>query len=95
MDVITMTDQKILGVRNLQAPNTVTLYQFEVIHIEKKEAKLKRNDEILPPKFNMMARMKFDPNKGLGKNSQGRENPVRAIRVPYKVGLGFKPLLKH
>lgn len=43
----------------------------------------------------MMAKMKFDPNKGLGKHSQGRENLVKAIRVPYKEGLGFKPLLKH
>lgn len=28
-DVITMTDQKILGVQNLQAPNTFTSYQFD------------------------------------------------------------------
>lgn len=39
--------------------------------------------------------MKFDPNKGLGKYSQGRKNPIKAIKVPYKGGLGFKPLLKH
>ncbi len=94
-DVITMTRPKILGVRNLQAPNTFTSYQFEVVHTEKEAAELKRKAEILPPKFNMMAKMKFDPNKGLGKHSQGRKNPIKAIRVPYKAGLGFKPLLKH
>lgn len=58
-------------------------------------AELKRKAKILPPKFNMMAKIKFDPNKGLGKHSQGRKNPIKAIRVPYKANLGFKPLLKH
>lgn len=43
----------------------------------------------------MMAKMKFDPYKGLGKFSQGRKNPIKAIRVPHKAGLGFKPLMKH
>lgn len=56
---------------------------------------MKRNAEILPPKFNMMAQMKFDPDKGLGKHSQGRKNPIKAIRVSFKAGLGFKSLLKH
>lgn len=59
-DVITLIGQKILGVRNLQAPNTFTSYQFEVIHTKK---------EANPPKFNMMARMKFNADKGLGKHS--------------------------
>lgn len=65
------------------------------MHTEKEAAELKRKAEILPPKFNMMAKMKFDPNKGLGKHSQGRKTPVKAIKVPYKAGLGFKPLIKH
>lgn len=93
-DVITMTGQNIQGVRNLQALNTFTPYQFEVIHIEKEGIELKRKVEILPPKFNMMTKIKFNLNKGLGKHSQGRKNPIKAIRVPYKAGLGFKPLLK-
>ncbi len=54
-DVITMTGQKILEVRNLQVPNTFTSYQFEIIHIEQEAVELKRKAEILPPKFNMMA----------------------------------------
>lgn len=56
---------------------------------------MKRKAEILLPKFNMMARMKFDPYKGLSKHSQGRKDPVKAIKVPYKASLGFKPFLKH
>lgn len=90
-----MTGRKILGVQNLQAPNTFTSYQFEVVYIEKEVAELKRKAEILPLKFNMMDKMKFDLNKGLGKHSQGRKNPIKSIRVSYKVDLGFKPLLKH
>jgi len=39
--------------------------------------------------------MKFDPDKGLGKYSQGRRNPIKAVRVPHKVGLGFKTLIKQ
>ena len=58
-------------------------------------AELKKKEEILPPKFNMMARMKFDLDKGLSKYSQGRRNPIKAVRVPHKVGLGFKALLKQ
>lgn len=65
------------------------------MHTEKEVEKLKRKAEILSPKFHMMVKRKFDPNKGLGKHSQGRKNPVKAIRVPYKVGLVFKPLIKH
>lgn len=65
------------------------------MYIEKEAAELKRKAEILTPKFNMMDRMKFDPNKRLGKHSQGRKNFVKAIRVPYNEGLGFKPLIKH
>lgn len=95
MDVITMTGQKILGVQNLQAPNTFTSYQFEIIHTKQEVAELEMKAEILPPKFNMIARMKFDPNKGLDKYSQGRRNPIKAVRVPQKAGLGFKALLKH
>lgn len=53
----------------MQAPNTFTSYQFEVVHTEEEVAELKRKAEILLPKFNMMAKMKFDPNKGLGKYS--------------------------
>lgn len=90
-----MTGQKILGVRNLQALNTFTSYQFEIVHTEKEAIELKRKAEILPSKFNMMARMKFNSNKGLGKHFQGRKNPIKAIIVHYKAGLGFKPLLKH
>lgn len=56
---------------------------------------MKRKVEILPPKFNTMARMKFDPDKGVGKHSQGRKNLIKAIRVPYMAGLGFRPLLRH
>lgn len=56
---------------------------------------MKKKVEILLPKFNMMAKMKFNPDKGLDKHSQGRKNPIKAIKVPYKAGLGFKPLLKH
>lgn len=94
--VITMTRQKILGVLNLQAPNNFTSYQFGVMHMEKEVVDLKRKAKILPPMFHMMAKMKFDPNKGLGKYSQGRKNPIKAVRVPYKVaGLGYKPLIKH
>lgn len=58
-------------------------------------ADLERKSEILPPKFHMMAKMKFDPNKGLGKFSQGRKNLIKAIRVSYKASLGFKSLIKH
>lgn len=86
---------KILEVWNLQALNTFTSYQFEVVHTEQEVIELNRKAEILSPKFNMMDKMKFDPNKGLGKHSQGRKNPVKAIRVSYKAGLGFKPLIKH
>lgn len=56
---------------------------------------MKRKAKILPPKFKMMARMKFDLDKGLGKYSQGRRNPIKAVRVLHKVGLGFKTLLKQ
>lgn len=87
--------EKILGVWNLQALNTFTSYQFEVVHLEKEATELKRKVEILPPKFNMIAKIKFHPNKGLGKHSQERKNPVKAIRVPSKAGLGSKPLIKY
>lgn len=43
----------------------------------------------------MMDKMKFHPNKGLGKYSQGRKTPIKAIRMPYKASLGFKQLIKH
>lgn len=39
--------------------------------------------------------MKFNLDRGLGKFSQGRKDPIKAIRVPHKTGLGFKPSLKH
>lgn len=42
-----------------------------------------------------MVKMRFNPNKDLGKYSQGRKNPIKVIRVPYKADLGFKPLIKH
>lgn len=68
----------------MQAPNTFTSYQFEVVHTEEEVAKLKRKAEILPPKFKMMAKMRFNLNICLGKYSQGRKNPIKAIRVSYK-----------
>lgn len=55
----------------MRALNTFTSYQFEVVHIEKEVADWKRKAEILLPKFYMMAKMKFDSNKVLGKFSQG------------------------
>lgn len=93
--MITMIGQKVLGVQNLQAPKTYTSYQFEVIHTTKEATDLKRKAEALPPKFCMMAKMKFKPDRGLGKFSQGRKDPIKAIRVPHKTSLGFKPSLKH
>lgn len=95
IDVITMIGQKILGVKNLQASNTFISYQFKVVHTEEEATNMKRKAEILPPRFCMMAKMKFDPDKGLGKFSQDRKNPIKAIRVSHKAGLGFKPLIKH
>lgn len=35
INVITMTGQKILGVRNFQALNIFSSYQFEVVHTER------------------------------------------------------------
>lgn len=93
--VITMTWQKILRIRNLQTPNTFSSYQFKVVHIKKEATELKRKVEILPPKFNMMVKMKLDLNKGLRKHSQRKKNPIKAIRVLYKTDLVFKPLIKH
>lgn len=90
-----MIGQKILGVQNLKTPNIFTWYQFEVVHTEREVADLKRMAEILLSKFHMMAKMKFNPNKGLGNFSQGRKNPIKAIKVLYKAGLRFKPLIKH
>lgn len=75
-------------------PQTHSSHANLRLYIQREVAKLKRKAEILPPKYHMMAKMKFDPNKGLGIHSQGRTNPVKAIRVPYKVGLGFKHQFK-
>lgn len=54
----------------------------------------KKKSEILPPKFKMMAKMKFSPDKGLGKYLQGRREPVKVVRKHSWTGLGFKPELK-
>lgn len=94
-NVISRIGKKVLEVRHLQASKTYTSYQFKVVHIEKEATNLKRKAEVLPPKFPMMAKMTFNPNKGLGKYSQGRKNLVKAIKVPYKAGLGFKLLLNN
>lgn len=86
---------KDIGSSDLQAPNTFMSYQFEIIHTKQEAAELKRKAKTLPPKFNMMAWMKFDLNKSLGKHSQGRKKPIKAVKVLHKAGLGFKALLKH
>lgn len=53
----------------MQALKTYTSYQFKVVHIKKVSKNLKRKAKILPPKFYMMAKMKFNSDKGLGKFS--------------------------
>ncbi len=38
----------------------------------------------------MMANMKFNPDKGLGKYLQGVREPVKAVQKHSRIGLGFK-----
>lgn len=54
----------------------------------------KKKSEILLPKLRMMANMKFNSDKGLGKYLQCRRELVKAVRKHSRTGLGFKPELK-
>lgn len=63
--------------------------------LRKKPRNRKKKVEVLPPKFKMMAKMKFNLDKGLGKYLQARREPVKAVRKHSQTGLGFKLELKH
>lgn len=65
-----------------------------MIHIEKEATNLQGKAEALPPKFYMMAKMKFNLNRGLGKFSQGRKDLIKAIRLPHKAGLKVRTLIE-
>lgn len=94
-DVLTTAGQRVLQIQNLQEPITYTSYQFEMVCTKEEVEKQKKKSKILPPKFIMMAKMKFNLDKGLGKYLQGRKEPVKVVRKHSWIGLGFKPELKH
>lgn len=78
-DVLTTAGKRVLQVQNLQELKTYTSYQFEMVCTKEEAQKQKKKSEILPLKFKMMAKMKYNPDKGLGKNLQGRKEPINTV----------------
>lgn len=50
------------------------------MHTEKEAAEMKRKVDIIPSKFYMIAKMKFDPNKGLGKTLPRKKEPRQSYQ---------------
>lgn len=70
-------------------------YQFEEVTTLKKVKKIREKKIRLAPKFRMMARMGFDPRKGLGKRQQGRKTPVKGISSTPRFGIGYTMRLEE
>lgn len=81
--------QCILEVQHVEPEARHFSYQFEEVNTLNKVKKIREKKRRLALKFRMMARMGFDPRKGLGKRQQRQKTLVKGIRSTPRSGIGY------